>query len=53
MYLNEDNEFVEVSYYKTETGETVKRHKAHQENGWVRITEYYEDGTVTETYERD
>lgn len=23
-----------------------------QDNGWIRVNEYYPDGTITETYER-
>lgn len=23
-----------------------------QDNGWIRVNEYYEDGTITEIYER-
>ena len=53
MYQNDDFEYTEVSYYKTETGESVTRYKTYQNNGWIRINEYYEDGTTTETFEYD
>lgn len=33
-------------------GERVRVTRVHQDNGWVRVTYEYEDGTVEETYER-
>lgn len=33
-------------------GEKVKVTKVYQDNGWVRVTYEYKDGTVEETYER-
>lgn len=33
-------------------GEKVKVTKTLQDNGWIRVTREYEDGTVEETYER-
>ena len=33
-------------------GEKVKVTKTLQDNGWIRVTYEYQDGTVEETYER-
>lgn len=33
-------------------GETFYKIVASQENGWLRCTMYWDDGTVEETYER-
>ena len=39
-----------------EEGEDEGRHfyrlTASQGNGWLKVNYYYEDGTITETYER-
>lgn len=48
---NEDGEFIiikrgevdNLEFYQTET---------HQNNNWIRVNTYWEDGTVEETYKR-
>ena len=35
-----------------EGGDNCYRLTTLQNNGWLRINEFYEDGTITETYER-
>ena len=39
-------------YVIIEGGGACYRLTTIQNNGWLRINEFYEDGTVTETYER-
>lgn len=46
---NSDGENIIVS--KGETSDSY-RTDTFQSNGWIRINEYYSDGTTTETYER-
>lgn len=53
MYRNEKGEYVVIKTYTNEDGEEVKQCKIYQDNGWVRIEEYYPDGTMTETYEKE
>ena len=53
MFENENGEYVSVHTYTNEEGETVKQYRTYQNNGWIRINEYYPDGTITETYERE
>lgn len=53
MYKNKNGEFVETKTYTNESGETVKQYKTYQHNGWIRINEYYPDGTTTETFEKE
>ena len=37
---------------ETEEGKHFFRLRTAQKNGWIAVTTYYEDGTVTETYEK-
>lgn len=46
-----DGDAVIVSKGKDEAGNFYRTETA-QKNGWLRINQYYEDGTITETYER-
>lgn len=50
-YQNENNELVEFCVYTNARGDTVQRFKIYQNNGRIRIKEFYEDGTTTETFE--
>lgn len=52
-FENEIGELVEKHIYENESGETVVQMKTYQNNGWTRINESYEDGTTTETFERE
>lgn len=40
-----------VSKGKDEAGSFYQTRTA-QKNGWIRVNTYYEDGTVTETFEK-
>ena len=51
MYQNENGDYVNVHTYMNEANEKVKQYKTYQSNGWVRVVEYYPDGTITETFE--
>lgn len=48
---NNEGDTVIIEKGRTE-GEEFFRLETYQKNNWVRINEYYEDGTVTESYER-
>lgn len=37
---------------RTEDGEHYYRVEIAQDNDWIRVEEYYSDGTVTESYEK-
>ena len=50
MYMNENGEYVVVRTYTNENGDNIKQTKTYQDNGYVRINEYYPDGTTTEEY---
>lgn len=49
---NENGETIIIEKDKTETNEPYFVLTTIQENNWCRINEYYEDGTVTETFEK-
>lgn len=52
MYENENGEFVTAHTVTDESG-TYKEYRTYQNNGWIRINCVYEDGTTTETFERE
>lgn len=52
MYQNENGEYV-TAHTVTDEGGTCKEYRTYQNNGWTRINRIYEDGTTTETFERD
>ena len=37
---------------RSDDGKNFFRIRTMQRNGWIAVTTYYEDGTVTETYEK-
>ena len=45
-----DTQFTEEVY--DEFGTKIRRVITFQKNGWIRINDYYEDGTTVEYYER-
>ena len=49
---NEDGEAVIIEQGWTEDNEHFYRLTTVQKNNWLRINEYYADGTVTETFKR-
>ena len=49
---NENGETVIIERFKDDNNEYFYRMQIAQKNDWLRINEYYADGTVTETYER-
>lgn len=49
---NENGETVIIERFKDDNNEYFYRMQTAQKNDWLRINEYYADGTVTETYER-
>ena len=50
--INEDGETVIIEQGWDSGGEHFYRLTTVQENNWLRINEYYADGTVTETFKR-
>lgn len=48
---NDSGETVIISAGSSD-GEEFYRLDTYQHNGWIRVNNYYEDGTVDETYER-
>ena len=53
MYQNENGEYVTARTVTDEDGDTYKEYHTYRENGWVRVNCFYEDGTVTEEYEKE
>ena len=37
---------------ETDEGNNFFRLRTAQKNGWIAVTTYYEDGTITETFEK-
>lgn len=52
MYVNENGEYV-TAHTISDKGCTYKEYRTYQENGWVRINCIYEDGTMTEEFEKE
>ena len=50
--VNEDGERIVIGAGHTDDGVQYYWITTYQKNGWVRITNYYEDGTTEETYSR-
>lgn len=50
-YTNEDNEEVIIERGRDDNGNFYCLTTV-QKNNWCRINHYYEDGTITETYEK-
>lgn len=48
---NENGEYVVIEEGSCE-GEHFYKLTIAQDNDWCRVEEYYEDGTITESYER-
>ena len=48
---NQDGETVIIEKFRDENDKYFFRTTTIQKNNWMRINEYYADGTVTETYE--
>lgn len=49
---NENGESVIIEAGETEDGHRYFALSTIQDNDWVRVNEYYDDETITETYER-
>ena len=53
FFINENDEFVQVSHYVNDEEEYVQKVVTFQNNGWTRINEIYPDGTTTETFTKE
>lgn len=49
---NENGETVIIERFRDNYNRYFYRLQTAQTNGWLRISEYYADGTITETYRR-